>query len=85
MASNYEGFVVQVRDENGVVTNVGASVDVAVYDCTALADVAESPLTTDVNGEIAAGSLAALAAGTRVRFRVENYNGLAFSVSQVTT
>ncbi len=85
MASNCEGFVVTRRDADGVVTNVGAGVDVAVYDCTALADVAESPLTTDVNGEIADGSFAAVAAGTRVRFRVEDESGLSRSITQITT
>lgn len=85
MASNYEGFTVQARDANGVVTNVGAGVDVAVYDCTALSDVAESPLTTDINGEIASGSFAAVTAGTRIRFRIENEGGLSGSITQVTT
>lgn len=85
MASSYEMIRWQVRDLNGVLTNLEAGVDVHVYDVTAEADVAESPLTTDSNGETAAGSFAAVAAGTRVRFRIENYNGLAFSRTQVTT
>lgn len=85
MASNYEGFPVNFRDGDGVVVAVEAGVEVHIYDVTAEADAAESPLTTDGDGEIAAGSLAAVAVGTRVRFRVENYNGLAFSRTQVTT
>lgn len=85
MPSNYESIRWQVRDLNGVLVNVGAGVDVHVYDATAEADVAESPLTTDVNGETAAGTLAAVAAGTRVRFRIENLNGMATSRTQVTT
>jgi hypothetical protein len=51
----------------------------------AAADAAESPLTTDANGDIASGSLAAIAVSTVVHFRVENFRGLAFSVSQITT
>lgn len=85
MASNYAGFAVQIRDENGILTNVGAGVSVAVYNVTTAAAVAESPLTTDSNGEIAAGSFAAVAVGTRVRFRVESNAGLAGSSTQVTT
>lgn len=85
MASDYAEFLVEFRDENGVVAPVEAGVDVAVYDTVALADAAESPLTTDSSGLIAAGTLAAVAAGTRVRFRVENYNGLAGSWTQITT
>lgn len=51
----------------------------------AAADVAESPLKTNADGEIVAGSIAALSAGTLVHFRVENYRGLAATVSQTTT
>jgi hypothetical protein len=85
MPSNYDGFLVTAETVAGVQTSVGAGVDVAVWSETAEADVAESPLTTDADGEIAAGTLAAVAVGTVVHFRVENYNGMAFSVSQVTT
>lgn len=49
------------------------------------ADVAESPLKTDVNGEIASGSFAAVSVGTKVHFRVENLGGRAKSVAQITT
>lgn len=83
--SSYAEFAVQVRDENGILTNVGAGVDVAVREDGAGADAAESPLTTDSNGEIAAGTLAAISAGTLVHFRVENEDGLAASASQITT
>jgi hypothetical protein len=48
-------------------------------------DAAESPLTTDADGKIIAGSLAAIAVGTKVHFRVENRSGLAGSISQITT
>jgi hypothetical protein len=85
MASNYEEFPVLVRDENGVITDVGAGVTVKVRAEGAGADAAESPLTTGADGVIAAGTLAAIAAGTRVYFRVENYNGLSASIPQITT
>ncbi len=48
-------------------------------------DAAESPLTTDASGDIGSGSLAAISVGTVVHFRVENFQGMAFSVSQTTT
>lgn len=83
--SNYAEFAVQVRDENGVLTNVGAGVSVAVRVEGEVADEAESPLTTDSNGEIAAGSLAGVAAGTLVHFRVEEHEGASASASQITT
>lgn len=75
----------QRRDLNGVITNVGAGVDVEVYNVTTGLPVAESPLSTDSNGDIVAGSFAAVAVGTRVRFRVENEDGLAGSATQITT
>jgi hypothetical protein len=85
MASNYAGFAVNYETTSGSITSVGAGISVKVRAEGSGSDAAESPLTTDVNGEIAAGTLAAIAAGTVVHFRVENYNGLAFSVSQTTT
>jgi hypothetical protein len=85
MASNYEMINWQFRDADGVLTSLPAGVDVHVYDVTAEVDVAESPLTTDSNGETPAGTFAAVAVGTRVRFRIENYEGLATSRTQVTT
>jgi hypothetical protein len=85
MASNYSGFYVYFEDTAGEIDDVGAGVSVAVREQGAVSDVAESPLTTDSTGYIAAGSFAAVTAGTRVHFRVENYNGLAGAVSQVTT
>lgn len=85
MASNYEGMAWHYETTAGSVTNVGAGVSVKVRAEGAGSDAAESPLTTDSNGEIAGGTLAAIAVGTVVHFRVENFNGLAFSVSQETT
>lgn len=83
--SSYAGFAVQIRDENGVLTNVGAGVSVKVRADGAGADAAESPLSTDSNGDIAAGTLAAIAVGTLVHFRVEQNGGAAASASQITT
>jgi hypothetical protein len=85
MASSYSGFYVNAESTAGVIEHVGAGVSVAIYDTVALADAAESPLTTDVNGYIAAGSLAAVDVGTKVIFRVEDYNGMAASSQQITT
>ena len=85
MASNYAGFDVNYETTAGQILSVGAGVSVKVWDTVAEADSADSPLTTDANGHIAAGSLSDVAAGTVVHFRVENFNGLAFSVSQTTT
>lgn len=83
--SSYQGFAVTYEDEQGVVSSVGPGVDVLVRAQGAGADAAESPLTTDANGEIAAGTLAAIAAGTKVHFRVEEFQGMAFSIAQYTT
>ena len=51
----------------------------------ATSDAAESPRNTNANGEITAGSLAAIAVGTKVHFRGENFKGMAFSAAQTTT
>lgn len=85
MPSDYEGFPVTYRDADGIVQSVGAGVSVKVRVRDAGSDVAESPLTTDSNGLIAAGTLSAVAVGSVVCFRVENYGGRAFSVAQITT
>lgn len=85
MPSDYLGFPVNYETTAGVITSVGAGVSVKVRADGAGSDAAESPLTTDSNGEIAAGTLSAIAVGTKVHFRVENFQGMAFSVSQITT
>lgn len=83
--SDYLGFAVTYENDQGVIQSVGAGVDVHVRAQGEGADEAESPLTTDSNGEIADGSLAGVAAGTKVHFRVEEFQGMAFSVAQITT
>lgn len=85
MASNYAGFAVTYETTAGVITSVGSGVSVKCRVHGAGSDLAESPLTTNGDGEIVGGSFASPAAGTRVHFRVENYSGMAFSVSQLTT
>lgn len=85
MASNYAGFNVNYETTAGVLTSVGAGVSVACRKAGAGSDLAESPLTTDSNGAIASGSFASTTAGDIVHFRVENFQGMAASVSQTTT
>lgn len=82
--SSYLGFAVTYEDEPGVIISIGSGVSVKVREHGAGSDVAESPLTTDVNGAIAAGTLADVAVGTKVHFRVENFLGMAFSIAQIT-
>ena len=83
--SDYDGFAVTFENDLGVVQSVGAGVDVLVRAQGGGSDEAESPLTTDANGEIAAGTLASVSIGTKVHFRVEEFQGMAFSVAQITT
>jgi hypothetical protein len=85
MAGNYETFPVLVRDQNGVIDDVGAGVSVEVRIDGAGADAAESPLTTGANGVIAAGSIAAASAGDLLLFRVENQGGASGLLAQIAT
>lgn len=85
MPSDYQGFAVSFETSPGVITSVGAGIEVHVYDTSASADSADSPLLTDADGLIADGTLSDVDPATVVHFRVENYNGMAFSVSQTTT
>lgn len=84
MASNYAGFAVLIENSPGVFESVGAGVDITVT-VEGGAAVAESPLTTDADGEIAAGSFAAVAVGTVVHFTSEIVDGKAATISQTTT
>lgn len=61
------------------------AVQVKVRADGASADLAESPLETDEDGEIVAGTFASPAVGTKVFFRVENWRGRAFNTAQLTT
>jgi hypothetical protein len=81
--SDYAAFRLMYNDENG---RLQAFPEVEVLVRSSDDDYATDidTLETDVNGEIAAGTLA-VPIGTRVRFRVENYLGLAASLTQITT
>jgi hypothetical protein len=83
--SSYMGFPVMYENDEGQPLSVGAGVEVHVRADGEIADEAESPLTTDSNGEITAGTLAGVAAGTKVFFRVEEFAGMAGSIAQITT
>ena len=85
MASDYDGFAVTFENDLGVVASVGPGVDVLIRAEGGGSDEAESPLTTDALGEIAGGTLASVSVGTKVHFRVEEFQGMAFSVAQITT
>lgn len=85
MAANYQGFYVNVKSAAGVISAVGAGVSVAVRLEGEMSDAAESPLSTDANGYIAAGSIAAASPDDKCFFRVEDYNGLAGNATQILT
>ena len=71
-------------DADGILTQMpGIDVDVRIKG--EVADAAESPLTTDADGEIAAGSIAAASPGDILIFRIENDEGSAISVTQTAT
>lgn len=74
-----------VVDSAGLATAVGSGVSVAVRAEGEGSDASESPLTTDADGFIVGGELAAIDPGTLVYFRVENYAGLSASAGQYTT
>jgi hypothetical protein len=61
------------------------SVEIKVRVHGATADVAESPLRTNADGEIVAGTFAAVAVGARVIFRGENFKGRSTNIAQITT
>ena len=79
MSSAYETIAWHFRDVDGVLTQVGAGVSVKVRKVGAGSDLAESPLTTNSDGETLAGTYASTTAGDLVNFRIENFNGMATS------
>mgnify|MGYP003339375369 CR=1 FL=1 len=83
--SSYLGFGVIVTDADGQATPVGAGVSVAIRVEGEGSDAAGSPLHTDAYGLIAAGTLSGVDPGTKVFFRVENYEGRSGSIAQITT
>jgi hypothetical protein len=84
MAGNYEAFSVMKYNTAGVL-EAQASVSVKVRLDGAGSDAAESPLTTNADGVIVAGSIAAGSPGGIVHFRIENSSGTAQSTSQTLT
>lgn len=83
--SDYELFPVMYETTVGVPVSVGPGVEVLVRAEGEVTDAAESPLVTDSNGEIAAGTLADIEPGTVVHFRIELFEAMAGSVAQITT
>lgn len=83
--ADYLGFPVIKEVSLGVPIPVGAGVDVHVRIEGEMSDVSESPLTTDSNGEIAAGTIAAASPGDVALFRIEDEGGLAGTVAQTLT
>jgi hypothetical protein len=81
MPSNYEAFDVKIFNDEGTETLL-AGVTLKVYDATNLADLPD--VTADGSGQVAAGTLN-VAAGTVVRFRLENSMGRAGYWEHVTT
>lgn len=82
VTSNFEGFDVAIDNLDGTETTVG-SVTVHVYDATNALEL--DPIESDENGVVVDGSLP-VAAGTVVRFRVENDGfGRAWYDEQTTT
>lgn len=70
MATTYEQFPVMTATAGGVMTKVGSGVSVSVRELGAGSPVAESPLTTNSDGEISAGSISSLADGDSIEFYI---------------
>lgn len=85
MAGSYATFQVFKQAAAGEQQSVGSGVQVKVRLAGAGSDAAESPLTTNANGEIVGGTIAAGSPGQIVYFRIENLDGLAGCVAQVLT
>ncbi|HEY0545322.1 MAG TPA: hypothetical protein VGC91_08110 [Pyrinomonadaceae bacterium] len=81
MASNFQQFDLSYRGSAGALTPL-ANTTVKVFDATNLADLDD--VTSNDEGVVEGGTLP-VDAGIVVRFRVENYLGLAMSLEQVTT
>ena len=82
MASNYAGFPVTTILPDGTIEAL-PGVDVVVVEEGEVA-IAESPLTTNADGEIEAGTFASVPVGTVVHFSYADF-GVADSCSQTTT
>ena len=80
--SNYEEVRIVEEDEDGVITPIGSGETVEIHDLDADASLGSE--VTNSMGAIPAGT-AAVDAGTRIAFRIENKDGLAGSEVQITT
>lgn len=79
--SNYQQFDMTFRGVTGAPVSL-PNIIVKVFDATNLVDLPD--LETDENGVVMAGTLE-VPPGTVVRFRVENYLGMARHITQITT
>jgi hypothetical protein len=82
MPSNFTTFEAIIDNGNGSTTPV-PSTSIKAWDTVADVDLG-AVATSDANGIVAGGTVA-VAAGTRVRFRIENFHGRAGYEEQVTT
>ena len=80
-SSAYTAFDVLIDNNNGTTTPV-ANQTIKVRDVTNSANLPD--LLSDVNGHVPSGTFN-VAAGTQVRFRVENYQGMSGFAEQLTT
>lgn len=85
MAADYQGYQLFTRTVIGEPVPLPAGVTVKVRLKDAVSDSASSPLTTNSDGEIEAGTISDAAPGDIAYFRIENYEGLASSVAQILT
>ncbi len=81
LTSHYKQFDMTYRGATGAFVPL-PNITVKVFDASNHVDLPD--LVTDENGIVAAGTLD-VPAGTVVRFRVENYFGMARHITQVTT
>lgn len=81
MPSSYATFDVVKRGRDGATTKL-AGVQLKIYDATGNASL--GTVVTDAGGVVPAGTVN-VAAGTLILFRIENYQGMAGSIPQVTT
>jgi hypothetical protein len=81
MSSNYDGFDVRKRNGDGTLSPVpGATLQ--IYNADSGIEI--GTVVTDEFGFVAPGTVSP-EAGTRLRFRVENFEGLAGSITKLTT
>lgn len=81
MASNYATFDVVKRNSDGTVTPL-PNLTIYIYDATNNASL--GTVESDDQGIIVGGTVD-VAVGTKIIFSVQNYFGLANSVTQITT